>query len=37
VRSAWREKFRYELGMSDDQRAARLDGWRRAVERARER
>jgi glycerol kinase len=37
VRSGWREKFRCEPRMSDDQRATLLDGWKRALERARTR
>ena len=34
VRSGWREKERYEPGMSADQREGLLAGWQRAVERS---
>ena len=30
----WREAARYEPRMSDDERESLLDGWRRALERA---
>jgi glycerol kinase len=35
VRRSWREKSRYEPGMSDDQRQTLLAGWARALEHAR--
>jgi glycerol kinase len=35
LRSAWRERSRYEPSMSDERRESLLDGWRRALERAR--
>jgi glycerol kinase len=37
VRSGWRERFRYEPRMTGDQRATLLDGWHRALQRARTR
>jgi glycerol kinase len=36
VAGAWRERRRYEPRMGDDQRSALLDGWNRALIRARE-
>jgi glycerol kinase len=33
--SMWREAARYEPSMSEDERATLLDGWARALERAR--
>jgi glycerol kinase len=35
VRSMWRQTARYEPSMSDDQRESLLEGWARALERAR--
>jgi glycerol kinase len=35
VRSMWRQAARYEPSMSEDKRESLLDGWRRALERAR--
>jgi glycerol kinase len=35
VQSMWREAARYEPSMSEDQRATLLDGWSRALDRAR--
>jgi glycerol kinase len=35
LRAGWREKHRYEPGMSEDRRDSLLAGWRGAVERSR--
>jgi glycerol kinase len=35
VRSMWAEAARYEPGMGDDQRQELMEGWRRAIETAR--
>jgi glycerol kinase len=35
VRSAWRERVRYEPAMSEDERATLLSGWADALARAR--
>jgi glycerol kinase len=37
VQRSWREKDRYEPRMGEDERAALLEGWARAVDRARDR
>jgi glycerol kinase len=36
TREMWREARRYEPDMSEDERATLVDGWHRAVERARD-
>ena len=36
VRASWREKRRYQPGMSEDERRSLLRGWHRAVERSRD-
>jgi glycerol kinase len=33
IRSAWRERVRYEPAMSEDERATRLSGWADALDR----